>query len=272
MDFESYKLEFTAKASLNGYSKENIDKCLKYAKPLLDKNLPIIYNTAHFCALVGYKRRYLNRAMIYTSYFYRDFDIIKKNGKLRKISEPLPSLKEIQYWILRNILEKVKISAFAKAYKRKTTLKENVRFHSNQKILINFDIKDFFPSIQLENIEEIFKNLGYSDWISNLMAKLCTRNKQLPQGAPTSPYLSNIFFKPIDDLIADYCIDKKIRYTRFADDLSFSGDFDEKDLSIFIKETLSAFQLNLNPDKTKILLRNQRQIVTGVVVNDKIHV
>lgn len=272
MDFELYKIEFTTKASLNGYSQENIDKCLMYARPLLEKNIPIIFNTSHFCALVGYKRRYLNRAVIYTSYFYRDFEILKKNGKYRKISEPLPSLKEIQYWILKNILEKIKVSAFAKAYKRKTSLKENVRFHTNQKVIVNYDIKDFFPSIKMENVEAIFKNLGYSDLISNLLAKLCTRNKELPQGAPTSPYLSNIFFKPIDDLIADFCIEKKIRYTRFADDLSFSGDFDVDSLNNFVEKTLAEHNFILNSEKTKILYRNQRQIITGIVVNDKIQV
>jgi RNA-directed DNA polymerase len=137
---------------------------------------------------------------------------------------------------------------------------------------MNFDIINFFPSIKLENIEKIFKDLGYSDLISNLLAKLCTRNKELPQGAPTSPYLSNIFFKPIDDIIANFCIPKKIRYTRFADDLTFSGDFEEEELKTFIIETLLNFNLPINPDKTKTLRRNQRQIVTGVVVNDKMQV
>ncbi len=272
MDFESYKFEFTSKASLNGYSIENIDKCLRYAKPLLENNFPIIYNTSHFCALVGYKRRYINRAVIYTSYFYRDFEIPKKNGSTRKISEPLPSLKEIQYWILNNILENYKISAFAKAYRKKIKLKENIRFHVNQKYVVNFDIVDFFPSIHLENVEEIFKNFGYSPLLSNLLAKLCTRNKKLPQGAPTSPYLSNIFFKPIDDLIGDYCISRKIRYTRYADDLTFSGDFDYDQLFKFITVTLNKFNLKLNSDKTRFLDKNTRQTVTGIVVNDKIQV
>ena len=272
MDFKTYNIEFTTKASLHGYSKENIDKCLNYVQPLLERKLPIIYNTTHFCALVGYKRRYINRAVIYTSYFYRDFEIPKKNNTVRKISEPLPSLKEIQYWILENILENIKISAFAKAYKKKTKLKENVRFHTNQKLVVNFDIIDFFPSIQLEQIEKIFINFGYSPLLSNLFAKLCTRNKELPQGAPTSPYLSNIFFKPIDDLIGDFCISRQIKYTRFADDLSFSGNFDVDELKSFIETTLNRFKLYLNTKKTKILRKNQRQIVTGVVVNDKTQV
>lgn len=272
MDFETYKVEFEIKASRNGYSEENITKCLNYAKPLLEQKLPVIYNTSHLCLLVGYKMRFIKRAVIYTSYFYRDFEVLKKNGKKRKISEPLPSLKEIQYWILLNILEKIKVSAFAKAYKRKTSIKENVRFHSNQEIVVNFDIVDFFPSIKLKDIEAIFKDLGYSDLISNLLAKLCTRNKELPQGAPTSPYLSNIFFKPIDDIIANYCISKNIRYTRFADDLTFSGDFDTEELKDFIFKTLSNFDLKVNEDKTNILRRNQRQLVTGIVVNEKLQV
>jgi len=272
MDFETYKIEFETKASILGYSQENIFKCLRYAEPLIEKKIPIIYNTSHLSALVGYNKRFLKRAVIYTSYFYRDFEILKKNGTKRQISEPLPSLKEIQTWILKNILEKVKVSAFAKAYKKKITIIENVRLHQNKKTVVNYDIVNFFPSITIKEIDKIFKSLGYSELISNLLAKLCSRNNALPQGAPTSPYLSNIFFHQIDDEIANYCLDRDIRYTRFADDLTFSGDFDVIELDEFLRLTLSNFNLSVNEQKKKILNKNQRQIVTGVVVNEKLQV
>lgn len=269
MKFEHYKLEFETKASNAGYTAENIQRCLDYAKPLIDKGFPVIYNSSHLSVLVGYRKEYIKRAVVYTPYYYRDFEIKKKNGKMRKISEPLPSLKEIQDWILKNILEVEKVSPFAKAYRKKVSLIENVKFHKNQPKVLTLDISDFFPSIKTESVELIFKAFGYSNLISNLLAKLCTRDGCLPQGAPTSPYLSNIYFQSADDIIIKYCLDKNIKYTRYADDLSFSGYFEETELIALVEKTVSQIGLSVHPDKIKLMKPNQRQTVTGIVVNEK---
>ncbi|UBM61323.1 reverse transcriptase family protein [Candidatus Sulfidibacterium hydrothermale] len=272
MNFEQYKVIFEKEASNSGYSETNIRRCLTYAEILFANKVPVIYNTSHLSVLVGYNKRYLKRAVVYTPYFYRDFQIKKKNGKFRKISEPLPSLKEIQTWILENILSNIPISPFAKAYKKNTSIIENLRFHVNQPKVFTLDLENFFPSIKTDSIESIFLNVGYSKILSNLMAKLCTRDNSLPQGAPTSPYLSNIFFKPVDDIISRYCIDNKIRYTRYADDLSFSGDFDENSLMEFVSNVISELNLTINKNKTRLMTPNMRQTVTGIVVNKKTQV
>lgn len=121
----------------------------------------------------------------------------------------------------------------------------------------------------MELVEKVFLELGYSKTVSNLLAKLCTRDKGLPQGAPTSPYLSNLVFKEADDIIANFCKQQKIRYTRYSDDLSFSGDFDEDKLLEKIGETVEKLNLRLNKNKTRLMTPNTRQTVTGIVVNDK---
>ena len=269
MKFEQYKEAFEKSASNSGYSGENIKLCLEYAEVLFRNNVPVIYNTSHLAALVGYKKDYLKRTANYAPSFYRDFQIKKKNGKFRRISEPLPSLKEIQIWILENILSNVTLSPFAKAYRKKIGIIENLKFHQNQPMVYTLDLKDFFPSITTQSVENIFYSLGYSKLISNLLAKLCTRDNLLPQGAPTSPYLSNIFFKETDNIIADYCQSKKIKYTRYADDLSFSGDFDEKALYEIVKKNVEAIGLKINEEKTKLMKTGTRQTVTGIVVNEK---
>lgn len=269
MKFEQYKDAFEKAASNSGYSEENIQLCLDYAEVLFKNNVPVIYNTSHLSALVGYKKDYIKRAAIYTPSFYRDFQIKKKNGKLRNISEPLPSLKEIQIWILENILSNVVVSPFAKAYRKKVGILENLRFHKNQAKVYTLDLKDFFPSIKTHSIEAIFRSLGYSNLISNLLAKLCTRDNSLPQGAPTSPNLSNIYFKHTDNIIANYCLENKIKYTRYADDLSFSGDFNEEILFELVKNSVELIGLSINPEKTKLMKPNSRQTVTGIVVNEK---
>jgi RNA-directed DNA polymerase len=90
---------------------------------------------------VGYKR--VSKAALHTKYFYRDFEVVKRNGKKRPISEPLPSLKEIQYWILKNILYTIPVSPFAKAYKPNVSLIENLKFHRNQPKVFTLDLENF---------------------------------------------------------------------------------------------------------------------------------
>jgi len=272
MNFEQYKIIFEKQASNSGYSEVNIQRCISYAEKLFLSNAPVIYNTSHLSALVGYKKNYLKKAVIYTPYFYRNFEILKKNGKKRKISEPLPSLKEIQIWILENILSKVEISPFAKAYRKKISIKDNLKFHKNQPKVFTLDLENFFPSINTESVESIFHNIGYSKILSNLMAKLCTKDNELPQGAPTSPYLSNIYFKSADELISKYCLGRKIMYTRYADDLSFSGEFDENELLKVITDVVNSLNLHINESKTKLMTPNMRQTVIGIVVNKKMQV
>lgn len=269
MNFEQYKTEFSDTASKAGYSEQNIQRCLGYAEKLFSNNVPVIYNTSHLSALVGYRKQYLKKVVVYTSYFYRDFSILKRNGKRRPISEPLPSLKEIQLWILENILYKVHVSPFAKAYKPGVTIMDNLKFHKNQPKVLALDMDNFFPSIKIEAVHEIFFRLGYSKILSDLLAKLCCKDNSLPQGAPTSPYLSNIFFNRADNIISDYCKERKIMYTRYADDLTFSGNFDEKELLAKITNVVNGLGLTINENKSRLMTPNTRQTVTGIVVNQK---
>ena len=269
MDFSNYEDTFTKEATKMGYTPQNIERCLDYAEILFSNDVPVIYNSAHLAGLVGYKKKYLKKAALHTKYFYRDFEILKKNGKKRPISEPLPSLKEIQLWILKNILYKRPVSPFAKAYKPNVSLIENLKFHKNQPKVFTLDLENFFPSITIESVQKVFAGLGYTTGISSLLSKLCTRDGALPQGAPTSPYLSNLIFEDTDTAISEYCIKQKIRYTRYADDMSFSGDFDENALLDKVTETIEKLKLKINTSKTKLMTPDRRQSVTGIVVNEK---
>jgi RNA-directed DNA polymerase len=266
--FEEYEKAFIAKASLKGKDKEYIQTCLKYAKPILDKECPVIYDSKNLSLLVGYKESYLLRAITYTQNYYWTFKIPKKNGEMREITEPLPSLKEIQSWILQDILYKIPAHKFAKAYIPGKKIRENVKFHTHKKYVIAFDIHDFFGSIRRVSIEQIFSEIGYSDLVSNLLSKLCTLNGCLPQGAPTSPYLSNLFMRDFDEHMKQYCDGKKIMYTRYADDMTFSSD--DMDINALKREVNIAVTkkgLSLNSKKTHIMRYDNRQIVTGIVVN-----
>lgn len=269
MDFPQYTCFFTREAAKLGYSPTNIQRCLNYAEVLYSHQVPVLYNPSQFALLVGYKKEYLQKAALYPNYFYRNFYITKKNGSKRLISEPLPSLKEIQLWILRNILYKVPVSAFAKAYKPTVSILENLKFHKKQPKVFTLDLENFFPSIKYDVIQKVFLPLGYSKMVSRLLTRLCSCDGALPQGACTSPYLSNLIFKEADAAISDFCIQRKIRYTRYADDLTFSGDFDQIELLEHVTEIIEKQHFRINANKTKLMTSNTRQVVTGIIVNEK---
>ena len=273
MDFKEYKKAYTNQALALGVSLDAIEVAIEYAEQLHKKNLPIIYDQQHFFQLVGYDEEYVIAIANQSEYFYKKYSIPKRNGDRRIIHEPLPSLKEIQTWILEYILNpgaKTYVSSVAKAYMPKQSVRDNARFHKGQKYILCLDLKDFFGSISFRQVFSVFRNMGYSKALATLLSNICILNNALPQGAPTSPMLSNMVFKYYDDKIFEYCKERKIRYTRYADDLTFSGDFNCKEVISFIRGLLSKTHFTINDSKTKIISRGNRQEVTGVVVNEKL--
>lgn len=268
-DQQLYVKNFTEKAIQNGFSTDYIKKCLTYANPLLANNLPVIYNINHFSGLVGYNVSYLKRAVKFQKFFYRKFEIVKRNGKKRTLYEPLPSLKEIQLWILDEILYKCKVSRYAKAYVPKRSIKEHTIYHTDEPFVLTLDIKEFFKSIKFELVESLFYNMEYSIKMSNLLTKLCFLENELPQGAPTSPYISNLILKDFDNEISNYCMSNKIKYTRYADDLAFSGNLNADEIEKLVKDELSKIGLELNDKKRKLMKPNQPQLISGIIVNNK---
>ncbi|MDE5763653.1 MAG: retron St85 family RNA-directed DNA polymerase, partial [Ruminococcus sp.] len=220
-----------------------------------------------FSMLVGLEHNYICSMAYSPKHFYRVFYIKKSNGKNREISEPLPDLKYVQKWILNNILVKNKVSPYAKAYVPKSSVKHNARFHKKQKVVLSMDIKNFFPSINIKSIVGIFKTMGYFEDVACFLAYLCCYNNCLPQGAPTSPYLSNLRLLEFDSMIAEYTTSRKIRYTRYADDITFSGDFNPHEVIKYVRNCVWNAGFVINSEKTRVAYGNSRQEVTGVVVN-----
>lgn len=270
MKWEEYKTKFYHYAIFEGKNQEYIDKCLGYAKKLFDQGLPIIYDQLHLSLLVGYEEKYLLKVSNSQELFYREFDILKKNKReYRTISEPLPNLKNIQRWILSELLSNLEPSEYSKAFRAGFSIKDNARFHRRQTKLLTIDIKDYFGSINFNKVYLFYRNLGYSKQVSVMLANLCTLNNGLPQGSPTSPMLSNLITKRLDIRISGFCKKHDIRYTRYADDLTFSGEFNEGFIIKFVKQLLQSEGFTINESKTRVRKKNQRQEVTGIVVNEK---
>jgi RNA-directed DNA polymerase len=266
----SYSVEFTKEATQGRFTQKEIDRFLGYAKVLYDNEVPIIYDQEHLGALVGYKYEYILKISNKPIKFYRKFTIPKKSGGVRTIYEPLPSLKEIQRWILEEILNKRPVSRYAKAYVPKRSIKENARFHVNQKVLLTIDVKDFFPRLGFGKVYAFFIGLGYSVPVSTILTNICCLKGGLPQGAPTSPALSNLLMINADKRISGFTKKMQIRYTRYADDMTFSGDFEPGMVIKFVRKVLNEMGLKVNKKKLRVRRPGQRQEVTGVLVNEKI--
>lgn len=224
MNWDEFCVRARDQATVEKISDSELDDYLTYAERLVQQDLPVIVDASSLSKFVGIDSVYLRKMAYGTEFFYRKFQIPKKNGGTREIAEPLPDLKAVQNWILKNILNYVPVSKYAKAYVKGQSIKSNARFHRNQKILVSMDIKDFFPSIKILDVFNIFHRLGYADNVSWLLAHLCCFNGSLPQGAPTSPYISNIRMIGFDNEMGSFAVTKKWRYTRYADDLTFSAE------------------------------------------------
>lgn len=200
---------------------------------------------------------------------YFRMEIPKSDGGVRVVYRVRSALANIQHWILRFILEELPISQHATAYAKGKKITDNAAPHVGQHVVVKADIKDFFGSVGFISVYHVFKSAGYSDNVSVLLANLCCCRGHLMQGACTSPALSNLCFRVIDDKISGFCAERDITYTRYSDDMTFSGNFAPGEVIIFLRDLLKAYGFTMNEKKTKVLRQHQRQIVTGAVVNSK---
>ena len=201
---------------------------------------------------------------------YKRVKIPKKNGSFRELSVPDAILKKIQIAIAHNILIYEPISKYAQAYKPGASIQRNASHHVGKKKILKLDIKHFFDSILYSTVKDkCFPAERFSEPIRILLSMLCYNRESLPQGAPSSPIITNIIMRDFDEKVGKFCEEKNISYTRYCDDMTFSGDFDEEPIIEFVKAELFAYGYLLNSKKTTVVSSSQRQVVTGVVVNEK---
>ena len=204
---------------------------------------------------------------------YHTVYLPKSDGSKRKLSVPDLILKLVQKSIADNILIQYPISKYAKAYKPGSSIQKNARPHVGKKKILKLDIEGFFDHILYSRVKDtVFYEEKYSESIRILLTMLCYYNDSLPQGAPTSPAITNIIMYDFDETVGDFCIKKKIAYTRYCDDMTFSGCFDEREIISFVKGELRKLGLFLKNRKTAVISASKRQVVTGIVVNEKMNV
>lgn len=202
---------------------------------------------------------------------YNVFSIPKKNGKRRVIKEPCFVLKEMQYAILER-LNKIPLSKYAHGFVSGRDIVTNAREHRRQRYVLNVDIENFFPSIKPGFMRYQLRKYYSEEEIEWIMA-VCFWENCLPQGAPTSPVLANIYLEDMDYILGEVCEGGGWNYTRYADDLTISGGDSIKErlpqILDLIDHWLGHYGLVRNKKKTKLMPYFQRQVVTGIVVNNE---
>lgn len=267
MDKEKYLEKLENLLIKKKYEKEYIEKCKNYAEHLLINDLPVIFDTLHLSKLIGTSVEFIHKLVFSPDLYYKEAYIPKKNGDVRTLNIPALELKYIQRWILDNILSKIKISEFATGFCNNCSIVDNARYHINKDCIINIDIKDFFPSISFERVFRIFAYYGYTKEIAFFLAKLCSYEDELPQGSPASPMLSNIVNLKLDARLSALAKTYGASYSRYADDITFSGNCGIKKLISISEKILNDEGYEVNKNKTRIAYKHQRQEVTGIIVN-----
>jgi RNA-directed DNA polymerase len=235
---------------------------------LVGRGLPPLVSPTVFALILGVSPKLLTSMARNPTRYYRMFPIEKRGGGQRTISAPRTFLKAVQYYILRFILQKQPVSDFATGFVRGKGIVHNARLHAGRPFLLNVDLRDFFGSVRSRHVREEFLKIGFPMTVADSLAQLCTFGGSLPQGAPTSPALSNLVFAGIDQRIATLASVRGIGYSRYADDMTFSslrpiarhfvGELDQ---------TLQEGGFRLNPEKTRFTGPGQARYVTGLVVN-----
>ncbi len=264
---------------------------------LVSLGLPIIKDDKELADIldIEYKKlRFLayHRDVVIVDHYHR-YSIPKRSGGERNIAAPKTVLKGVQRKILELILEKIEVNDYAHGFLKGKSIVSGADMHIKQpELLINIDLENFFPTITFERVRGMFKSFGYSGYISSLLAMLCTycermpieikgqtryvktSERILPQGSPASPMITNIICRRMDFKIGELTSKYNFSYSRYADDMSFSfeGAIDKEQIKKFVFDVQCIVYdegFRINKEKTRYLKKNNRQCVTGIVINNE---
>jgi len=290
-----------------GRSESTLDAAVAQIESIGQKkpSRPAVLTLAHLAKLSGTTHIGLRGFVSRTAYMpYRRFRIRKRSGGHRHIAVPSTELNMVQTWIAQQVLAQQPVHAASHAFSPESSIVKCARQHCNARWLIKIDIADFFGSITEIQAWRVFRRLGYNRLISFEMARICTDQVpksskyhlkswsaspqkyvipsygspllgRLPQGAPTSPMLSNLVMKVIDEKISHLANQYGLRFTRYSDDMTFStidSKFRRENATELIEQIAGILKkqgLFLNRRKTAVIPPGSRKIVLGLLVDRK---
>lgn len=284
-----------------GFNGAYLSNLIQTGRKIQTLNIPVIFSLSHLAHLSD--TRYLDlHAFVSRTHSppYRNFTISKRSGGKRWISVPAPALMAVQSWIAQNILNNVKPHNAAFAYVKDRKVLTHAEKHCAADWILKVDIKDFFSNISERQIYKVFESLGYPHLLAFEMARLCTRETprrkgkrwvnrlvidqpnnyfsttvgSLPQGAPTSPALSNLVCFEMDAQLEALSLEIGATYSRYADDLCFSFPKTTREEILKAKRNISKILYDHgfqeNPKKTKIIPPGARKMVIGLLINSDV--
>jgi retron-type reverse transcriptase len=229
-----------------------------------------------------------------TRVHYISFTVPKKSGGQRTLHAPHRDLAAAQRWIFENVLNRLPVESPAHGFVAGRSTLSNAQPHTGRAVVVNLDLSDFFPSITFPRVRSVFHRAGYSPAVATILALLCTEcprtkvihsgttyhvatgPRGLPQGACTSPALSNQVARRLDRRLGGLAKKLSLTYTRYADDMTFSGGTEANErvgyLMARVRHIAEAEGFAVNIKKSRVQRRNTAQQVTGLVVNDKVGV
>lgn len=264
--------------------------------------LPVLLTLGHLAKRTGVPylslRAYVSRKVVEP---YRRFRIRKRSGGVRRICVPQPTLGAVQAWIAEHILQRAEVHPASHAFKKGDSIARCAEVHAGARWLVKMDIADFFGSVSEIDVHRVFVALGYNPLISFELARICTELPsrsdkyalppwqrhyarrgipdytqryvgRLPQGAPSSPMLSNLTMVGTDQQLTEIAASVGMTYTRYSDDLTFStkGDFDKARAYALIEEVAAVLKhrsLFPNRAKTVVVHPGARRLVLGLLVD-----
>jgi retron-type reverse transcriptase len=207
---------------------------------------------------------------------YKEAFVRKRSGGTRRLLIPSDELKSLQRRILRRLVARLKTHQAAMGFEPGLSIVDNAMVHAGHAVILKMDIVDFFPSTSADTVRRYFRDIGWCREAAELLTSLTTCEGGLPQGAPTSPRLSNLVNYKLDARIAGYAETQGATYSRYADDITI-GFLDDcpgtiRSAATTVRTIIRESGYRPNGRKQKILRRHQQQKVTGLVVNDRVNV
>lgn len=288
---------FVQKARESGHTEDYIRETLAYSDKLLKQGLPVIFSRKHFAKILGIKQNVLEWILTHREHYYTTFRIRKKHGTgVREINAPSSELREIQTWIHQNILVHVPLHDRCMSFRSGRSIKDNAQVHAGKTVLLQTDFYRFYETISEQRVYGFFRQLGYHPNFAVDLAKLTTippsaayediigkdphkpdgfasaKSAFSPQGAPTSPMISNIIARSLDRRMHNLTRKLGSEYSRYADDITISGTSTTIPSIQFVEKIIKDEGFFVHDQKTHYRKKGQKQLVTGLTVTEGVHV
>ncbi len=280
-----------------GRSQKFIEDTLNYADKLILQGLPVIFSLNHFAQIIGIDILELKRTLENRGHYYSYYLIKKKKGGYRRIIAPHKNIKYLQDWLKLNILDKLETHSAAKGFIKNKSIYDNAKVHLNADTILNVDLNNFFESISEKRVYGLFRHFGYHPNLAVHFAKICTvkmpeekfenldeftqshfqeyfniEHSVLVQGAPTSPTLSNLACLKLDNRLNKLSNKAGINYSRYADDMTFSGEMSNLPKLSLLKKIIEDENFKINWRKVGKFKQGQKQLVTGLLINKSVRI